>query len=123
MRTTIVRLAIAVLLAVGAWFSWSEARLAARMGDAAQQIATLRHADVDRSSMRAPRPPSITGSARYGAISADTNNADADAQVLRTAANAAFRASEREPLAGLRRRPAARRRAAGVRVGAQGFTA
>ena len=100
MRTTIIRLAIAILLAVGAWFSWSEARLAARMGDAAQQIATLRHADVDRTLDAGTSATVDYWLGRYGAISADTNNADADAHVLRTAANAAFRASEREPLAG-----------------------
>lgn len=100
MRTTIIRSAIAILLAVGAWFSWSEARLAARMGDAAQQIATLRHADVDRTLDAGTSATVDYWLGQYGAISADTNNADADAHVLRTAANAAFRASEREPFAG-----------------------
>ena len=100
MRTTIIRLAIAILLAVGAWFSWSEAQLAARMGEATQQIATLRPAEVDRALDAATTATADYWLGQYGGISADTNNAEADAHVLRTVANAAFRSSERDPLAG-----------------------
>lgn len=100
MRTTIIRLAIAILLAVGAWFSWSEAQLAARMGEATQQIATLRPAEVDRALDAGTTATVDYWLGQYGGISADTNNAEADAHVLRTVANAAFRSSERDPLAG-----------------------
>ena len=93
------------------------------MGDATQQIATLRHAEVDRDLDAGTTATVDYWLGRYGGITADTNNAEADAHVLRTVANAAFRASEREPLAGLRRGSAARRRVAGLRVGAEGVTA
>jgi hypothetical protein len=101
MRTTMIRLAIAILLAVGAWFSWSEARQAARMGDATQQIATLRHSEVDRELDAGTTATVDYWLGQYGGITADTNNVEADAHVLRTVANAAFRQSERQPLAGL----------------------
>lgn len=100
MRTTIIRLAIAMLLAVGAWFSWSEAQLAARIGDASQQIAALRHSEVDRALDAGTTATVDYWLGQYAAITADTNNAEADAHVLRTMANAAFRSSERDPLAG-----------------------
>ena len=100
MRTTIIRLAIAILVAVGAWFSWSEAKVAARMGDATGHIATLRYADVDRDVDAGTTATVDYWLGRYGGITADTNNAEADAHVLRTVANAAFRNSEREPLTG-----------------------
>jgi hypothetical protein len=105
-----IRLAIAVLLAVGAWFSWSEARQAARMGDATQQIATLRHSEVDRELDAGTTATVNYWLGQYGGITADTNNAEADAHVLRTVANAAFRQSERQPLPG----PAAAQQLDGV---------
>ncbi len=100
MQKTFVRLVIAIALAMGGWFSWSEAQLAARMGDATQQIATLRHAEVDRALDAGTTATVDYWLGQYGGIAADTNNAEADAHVLRTVANAAFRASAREPLAG-----------------------
>ena len=100
MRTTLIRLVIAIALAIGAWFSWSEAQLAARMGDATQQIATLRHSDVDRDLDAATTATVSYWLGQYGGITADTNNAETDAHVLRTVANAAYRESERDPLAG-----------------------
>ena len=100
MRTTMIRLAIAILFAVGAWFSRSEAQLAARMGDATGHIATLRYADVERGVDAGTTATVDYWLGRYGSIAADTTNADADAHVLRTVANAAFRNSEREPLTG-----------------------
>jgi hypothetical protein len=100
MKTTIIRLAIAIGLAIGAWFSWSEARLAARMGDATQQIATLRHSEVDRELDAGTTATVSYWLGQYGGITADTNTAESDAHVLRTVANAAFRESERDPIAG-----------------------
>ena len=41
MRTVITRMLIAVVLAIAAWLSWSESKLAARVADAKQDIATL----------------------------------------------------------------------------------
>jgi hypothetical protein len=110
MRATFIRLVIAIALAVGAWFSWSEAQLAARMGDATQHIATLRYAEVDRALDAGATATVDYWLGQYGGITADTNNAEADAHVLRTVANAAFRSTERDPLAG----PAAVQRLDGV---------
>jgi hypothetical protein len=110
MRTTFLRLVIAIALAMGAWFSWSEARLAARMGDATRQIATLRHAEVDRQLDAGTTATVNYWLGQYGGITADTNNVDADAHVLRTVANAAFRQSERQTLVG----PAAAQQLDGV---------
>jgi hypothetical protein len=100
MRTILIRLVIAIALAIGAWASWSEAQRASRMGDATQQIATLRHSEVDREVDAATTATVNYWLGQYGGITADTNNAEADAHVLRTVANAAYRESERHPLAG-----------------------
>jgi hypothetical protein len=100
MRTVLIRLVIAIALAIGAWSSWSEAQRASRMGDATQQIATLRHSEVDREVDAATTATVNYWLGQYGGITADTNNAEADAHVLRTVANAAYRESERHPLAG-----------------------
>jgi hypothetical protein len=101
---------VAIALAVGAWFSWSEAQRAARMGDATLHIATLRHAEVDRELDAGTTATVDYWLGQYGGITADTNSAEGDAHVLRTVANAAFRQSERDPLAG----PAAVQRLDGV---------
>lgn len=100
MRTSIIRFAIAIALAAAAWFSWSEAARTARRAEAHQQIVTLQHASVD-----AAVDPGVAATVsywlgRYGEVTADTNDADADAHVLRTVANAAFRGSQREVLSG-----------------------
>ena len=41
MKAVVSRLLIALVLFAAAWLSWSEARLAARVADARQQMATL----------------------------------------------------------------------------------
>ena len=46
MRATFIRLTIAIVLAIAAWLSWSEAKLTREVGDAKQQIATLQFQDV-----------------------------------------------------------------------------
>jgi hypothetical protein len=95
MTTLILRLVIATGLAAGAWLSWAEADAADRRATAAQHIVTLRFADVDG------QVDAVTGATvaywlgRYGDVAADTDNASADAAVLRTVANAAFRESQR----------------------------
>lgn len=96
MRTSMIRLAIAIALATGAWFSWSEAQRAARLGEATLHIATLRHAEVDRELDAGATATVDYWLGQYGGITADTNNADADAHVLRTVANAAFRQAQLE---------------------------
>jgi hypothetical protein len=129
MRATVIRLTMAIALAAAAWLSWSEAQLAERVGDASEQIATLRFADVspelDVDATIADYVPGQRGLSddvrvalasvaywlgRYDAITPDTDNTEADAEVLLTAANAAFRAAQRDPGAG----PAAVQRLDGV---------
>ena len=100
MRTSMIRFVIAIALAIGAWFSWSEAQVAARMGDATRHIATLRYADVDRDVDAGTAATVDYWLGQYGSITADTNDTEADARILLTVANAAFRQSEREPLVG-----------------------
>lgn len=119
MRTTLIRLAIAAALAIGAWVSWSEAKLADRIGDAKQHIATLRYADVpadleDGTSLSdyLPDGRSLQGEARlaksrvaywlgrYDEVSADSDETEVDAGVLLTVANAAFREAQRDPASG-----------------------
>jgi hypothetical protein len=118
MRITVMKLMIAGVLAFASWLSWQEAQLINRVGDAKEQIATLQFAAM---------PPPLDGEStlsgylrgrrltdeveisratvaywlgRYDAITADTDAAAADAEVLLTAANAAFRESQRAPGAG-----------------------
>jgi hypothetical protein len=94
MRATFIRLTIAAALAAGAWWSWSEARLAERRADAKGRIAALHFEDV-APDMEAATVAYWLG--RYDAVTADTGDNVADAQVLLTAANAAFRAAQRTP--------------------------
>ncbi len=113
-KTVIVRLFTAVALVAAAWLSWSEARLAARVADARQQMATLQFDTSDELSPSASVSDylpgdqgSLSGQVRRiratvaywsggydQVIEAPTEEVDAD--VLLTAANAAFRASERD---------------------------
>ena len=114
MRIVIIRLAVAIVLFAGAWLSWSEARLAARVADARQQMATLQFEvddDLAPSTSVADYLPgdqgSLSGHIRriratvaYWAGGYDqvieARSEEVDAEVLLTAANAAFRASERD---------------------------
>ena len=119
MRTPLIRLAIAIVFAVAAWLSWSEAKYADRVGDARQQIVTLRYADVatDLSggtvlSDYLPQQRRLSNEARlvastvaywlgrYDDVSADVDDEEVDADALLIVANAAFRDVQREPGAG-----------------------
>lgn len=129
MRATFIRLSIAIALATAAWLSWSEAKLTREVGDAKQQIATLQFGDVPAGldagatlsdylpdqrelsdEVRVATAKVAYWLGRYDSVAADTNNAEADADVLLTAANAAFRQSQRDPGTG----PAAVQRLDGV---------
>jgi len=113
MKTVVTRLVIAVVLVAAAWLAWSEARLAARVADARQQMATLQF-QVDDTLMPAASVsdylPGETGSLsanvrRLRATVAywvggyddviEEGRQELDADILQTAANAAFRASTR----------------------------
>ena len=129
MRTVITRLLIAFVLAIAAWLSWSESTLAARVADAKQDIATLDHDNLDAMTPRASLSDYLPGErrtlsddiriarataaywlGRYNAVAADTTDSEADAAILLSAANAAFRAAQRDPGVG----PAAVQRLDGV---------
>jgi hypothetical protein len=122
MRTTFIRLAIAIVFAVVAWLSWSEAKFADRIGDARQQIVTLRYSDVAADlaggttlSDYLPQQRRLSEEARlakstvaywlgrYEDVSADVDDEDVDAEALLIVANAAFRDAQREiPGTGIR---------------------
>jgi len=127
--TVITRMLIAVALALAAWLSWSESKLAARVADAKRGVATLAHDDL--AALRPERALSdyLPGNerrladeiriakateaywlGRYGSVAADTDNSQSDADILLAAANAAFREAERDPAVG----PAAVQRLDGV---------
>ncbi len=118
MKTVITRLIVAVILAAGAWLSWSEAKLTARVATAKERLATLDlqvdddlDADATLSDylpvdaqplstdIRRTRTTVEYWLARYGEV-IDEANGDLDAEVLLAAANAAFRSHEREGGAG-----------------------
>lgn len=119
MSTVISRLSIAVLLAAGAWLARSETRVADRVADAKERLATLDLAidDTLRPSatlsdyLPGGPPPLATDIrrtrttveywlSRYGDVM-DEANGELDSEILLAAANAAFRAHEREGGGGL----------------------
>ena len=122
MRIVIIRLAVAIVLFAAAWLSWSEARLAARVADARQQMDTLQFELDDDLAPAASVSDYLPGD--QGSLAAhirriraavaywtggydeviEARSEEVDADVLLTAANAAFRASERD-----RRAPQAER--------------
>jgi len=129
MNTVITRMLTAVALAVAAWLSWSESKLAAQVADAKQDIATLDHDNLDAITPRSSLSDYLPGErrrlsddvriakatvaywlGRYGAVAADTTDGEADATILLTAANAAYREAQRDPAVG----PAAVQRLDGV---------
>jgi hypothetical protein len=129
MKTIISRMLIAVVFALAAWFSRAESTLAARVADAKQDMATLNHRNLDTLTSAPAVSDYFTGDrggladdirvvkstvaywlGRYGSVVADTTESGADAQILLTAANAAFRESQNDPVVG----PAAVQRLDGV---------
>lgn len=97
MKSMMFRLVVAVVLAVAAWFTWAAADAAERRADAKQRIVTLQYAEVE------PDVDAVTSATvaywlgQYGNVVGETDASAADAEVLRTAANAAFRDSQRDP--------------------------
>lgn len=129
MRTVITRMSIAVMLAAAAWLSWSESKLAARVADTKQDIATLDHDNLETLTPQATVSDYLPGDrrrwsddiriakatvaywlGRYDLVAADTSVGTADADILLAAANAAYREAERDPAVG----PAAVQRLDGV---------
>lgn len=121
MKTVITRLIVAAVLAAGAWLSWSEAKLTARVATAKERLATLDlQVDDDgddrtisgylpnyfpfwaqplSTDIRRTRTTVEYWLARYGEVIEEANG-DLDAEVLLAAANAAFRSHERDGGAG-----------------------
>lgn len=114
MRTVTTRLAIAILLFAGAWLCWSEAALATRVADARRQMATLQFemddelvpvatvsdylpGDQGRLSddIRRIRATVSYWIGGYDAVMEEKSQ-ELDPGVLLTAANASFRAAERD---------------------------
>jgi len=129
MNTVITRMLIAVALAVAAWLSWSESKLTAQVADAKQDIATLDPDNLDAITPRSSLSDYLPGDrrhlsddvriakatvaywlGRFGAVAADPTDGEADATILLTAANAAYREAQRDPAVG----PAAVQRLDGV---------
>ena len=129
MSTVLGRLAIALALAVAAWLSWSEARLASRVADAQLAIATFNYdglaaltpeltvSDVLpgdgprlQDDIRMAKATGAYWLGRYGDIAANTTEAGSDAAILLAAANGAYREAQRDAAAG----PAAVQRLDGV---------
>ena len=100
MRPLIVRLIVATILGVASWLSWSEAKLAARRADATEHIVTLRLTEIDRDLDSHATAIAAYWLGRYDEAIPDTNDRAVDAVVLLTAANAAFRQSERQRATG-----------------------
>ena len=117
MKTVVTRFAVALVLVIAAWLSWSEAGLAARVADARQQMATLQFQIDDTLKPAASISDYVPGD--RGSLSSDIRRIRArvaywigsydgvmgeqsqelDPEVLLTAANAAFRVSERDAAA------------------------
>ena len=129
MKTILLRMLIAVVLAAAAWLSWSESKLAADVAEAKQAIATFNYDDANKLAPRAALSAYLPGEkrrlsddiriakanvaywlGRYDSVAADTANGAADADILLAAANAAFRESQRDASTG----PAAVQRIDGV---------
>jgi len=117
MRTVAIRFVGAAALFAAAWLSWSEARLAARVADARYEIATLQfqiddsltpaaslsdYAPGDGASLsddiRRIRAKVAYWIGGYGDVIEEPSEV-VDPEVLLTAANAAFRASQRAAVA------------------------
>jgi len=123
MKTTITRLMVAAVLAIAAWLSWSESRLAAQVADARQAIATFDHDDADAWRARSSVSDYLPGArrsladdiriakarvaywlGRYEVVATDseasTSASEADGDILLAVANAAFRDSQRDTAIG-----------------------
>ncbi len=114
MKTVITRLSIAILLAIGAWLSWGEAKLTARVADAKERLATLDLQTDDSldasmtlsdylpvglqplsTDIRRTRTTVEYWLSRYAEVM-DEANGELDSEILLAAANAAFRSHERD---------------------------
>ena len=93
MKTTILRLIVAVGLAAGAWFTWAEADAAERRADAKQRIVTLQYAEVEPDVDAVTTATVAYWLGQYGSVVAETggDSSATDAEVLDRFANASAR--------------------------------
>jgi hypothetical protein len=97
MTTVIGRLLVAVAVAAGAWASWAEAERTGRRVAAWQSLVTLQYGEIDPALDAVTAAIAAYWLERYDAAPADSDDPVMMAGVLRTVANAAFRASQRDP--------------------------
>jgi hypothetical protein len=116
-KTVVARLLMAATLFAAAWLSWSEARLTARVADARQQMATLQFQIDDSLTPAASLSDYTTGDGAslsddirriraqvaywlggYDDVAVEQSEV-VDPELLLTAANAAFRSSQRSTAA------------------------
>lgn len=114
MKTVLIRSGVAALLALGAWASWREARIVDRAADARAALSLLRYEAVDddvaawtlSDVVLTDRRPLAAGArldratagywrGRYAEV-LDIDRQEIDPDLLLIAANASFRASQRE---------------------------
>jgi hypothetical protein len=108
MTTILVRFLIAIILAAGAWFSWSESRRVTDVADARLALATFDFAAA--ANAPATKASVAYWRGRYDGVAVDSEASEPDADLLLAIANAAFRESQRATAVG----PAAVQRLDGV---------
>jgi hypothetical protein len=118
MRTTIIRVCIALTFAAVAWLSWRESRLTERVADAQLGLATFEYDAMNALEPKRGMSDFLPGDAphladevrvakanvaywlgQYDGVAAN-GGGESDAAILLAAANAAFRASQRDPATG-----------------------
>jgi hypothetical protein len=117
-KSVIIRAGLAVVLALASWLCWREARLVDRAADARMALSLLRYDAVEPAASRwtlsdavLSDPRSLAADARLAQATAgywrgryadamDIGRQEIDADLLLVAANASFRASQREGIAG-----------------------
>lgn len=118
--SVVIRVAIAILFAAGAWLSWRESTLSSRVADTREAVATLRYAEANTTAagrtlsdflpgerqrlgddLRSARASVAYWLGRYSEVATDTKSSGNDAVVLLAAANASYRERQRDPGEGL----------------------
>jgi hypothetical protein len=114
----LTRLLVALVLALAAWVSWSESRLATEVGGVRQSVATLDFAGAADAKLSSALPQALPGVrgltddvqvakariaywlGRYDDVGAGTTAGHSDADILLAAANASYRKSQYDPSSG-----------------------
>ena len=118
--SVVIRVAVAMVFAAGAWLSWRESTLSARVAETREAVATLRYAEANTTAagrtlsdylpgqrqhlgddVRSARASVAYWLGRYSEVAADTSSSGNDGVVLLAAANASYRERQRDPGEGL----------------------